>query len=140
MGGMVESGRFQVTLTSYGNKYRKPDPISFINPIHANVEFLEHYSGSKHRNSTCLFCNRLNFDVNYTKTNFTSNYDICRPFWSEASANAVVVEADAFKETDVIYKALNSQGHHDMLQTAELVTLESFPSFYYFTLTAAYIC
>ncbi|CAK9136687.1 unnamed protein product [Ilex paraguariensis] len=43
-------------------------------------------------------------------------------FWSGAAANAVVVEADAFKETDVIYKALNSRGHHhDMLQTAELV-------------------
>lgn len=34
----------------------------------------------------------------------------------------MVVEADAFKETDVIYKALSSSGHHgDMLQTAELV-------------------
>ncbi|KEH42750.1 calmodulin calcium-dependent NAD kinase isoform X2 [Medicago truncatula] len=42
-------------------------------------------------------------------------------FWSEAS-NVVVVEADAFKESDVIYKALNSRGHHDdMLETAELV-------------------
>ncbi|RVX21677.1 hypothetical protein CK203_001025 [Vitis vinifera] len=41
-------------------------------------------------------------------------------FWSEAAANAVVVEADAFKETDVIYRALSSH-HHDMLQTAELV-------------------
>lgn len=46
----------------------------------------------------------------------------CRPFWTEASKKAVVVEADAFKETDVIYKALNSRGHHDdMLQTSELV-------------------
>ncbi|PIA45237.1 hypothetical protein AQUCO_01700636v1 [Aquilegia coerulea] len=42
-------------------------------------------------------------------------------FWSEAAANAVVVEADAFKETDVIYRALSSRGHHDMLHTAELV-------------------
>ncbi|XP_049411007.1 calmodulin calcium-dependent NAD kinase isoform X2 [Solanum stenotomum] len=43
-------------------------------------------------------------------------------FWLEAAANAVVVEADAFKETDVIYRALSSRGHHnDMLQTAELV-------------------
>lgn len=43
-------------------------------------------------------------------------------FWLGATANAVVVEADAFKETDVIYKALSSSGHHgDMLQTAELV-------------------
>ncbi|TVT98867.1 hypothetical protein EJB05_55805, partial [Eragrostis curvula] len=44
------------------------------------------------------------------------------PFWSNAEANAVVVEADAFKETDVIYRAISSMGHHnDMLQTAELV-------------------
>ncbi|XP_062211854.1 calmodulin calcium-dependent NAD kinase-like [Phragmites australis] len=44
------------------------------------------------------------------------------PFWSKAEANAVVVEADAFKETDVIYRAISSMGHHnDMLQTAELV-------------------
>ncbi|KAF3333079.1 Zeta toxin [Carex littledalei] len=43
-------------------------------------------------------------------------------FWSGAAANAVVVEADAFKETDVIYCAISSKGHHDdMLQTAELV-------------------
>jgi hypothetical protein len=47
---------------------------------------------------------------------------ICRSFWSGAAANAVVVEADAFKETDVIYRAISSRGHHnDMLQTAELV-------------------
>ncbi|XP_058105501.1 calmodulin calcium-dependent NAD kinase-like isoform X2 [Magnolia sinica] len=45
-----------------------------------------------------------------------------RSFWSSTKGNAVVVEADAFKETDVIYRALNSRGHHhDMLQTAELV-------------------
>ncbi|CAI9781239.1 unnamed protein product [Fraxinus pennsylvanica] len=43
------------------------------------------------------------------------------PFWAGASGNAVVIEADAFKESDVIYKALSSRGHHDMLQTAELV-------------------
>uniref|UniRef100_A0A0A8Z1R5 Zeta toxin domain-containing protein n=1 Tax=Arundo donax TaxID=35708 RepID=A0A0A8Z1R5_ARUDO len=43
-------------------------------------------------------------------------------FWSGAAANAVVVEADAFKETDVIYQAISSRGHHnDMLRTAELV-------------------
>ncbi|CAA3016331.1 P-loop nucleoside triphosphate hydrolase superfamily [Olea europaea subsp. europaea] len=43
-------------------------------------------------------------------------------FWSGAAADAVMVEADAFKETDVIYRALSSSGHHqDMLQTAELV-------------------
>ncbi|KAG0548483.1 hypothetical protein BDA96_01G170700 [Sorghum bicolor] len=41
---------------------------------------------------------------------------------AEGSNNAVVVEADAFKETDVIYRAISSMGHHnDMLQTAELV-------------------
>ncbi|XP_057423721.1 calmodulin calcium-dependent NAD kinase-like isoform X2 [Lotus japonicus] len=44
------------------------------------------------------------------------------PFWLGAATNAVVVEADAFKERDVIYRALSSRGHHDdMLQTAELV-------------------
>ncbi|CAD6205874.1 unnamed protein product [Miscanthus lutarioriparius] len=42
--------------------------------------------------------------------------------WANAEGNAVVVEADAFKETDVIYRAISSMGHHnDMLQTAELV-------------------
>ncbi|KAL6893523.1 hypothetical protein ACP4OV_007621 [Aristida adscensionis] len=41
-------------------------------------------------------------------------------FWSKAEP--LVVEADAFKETDVIYRAISSMGHHkDMLQTAELV-------------------
>ncbi|GJM89013.1 hypothetical protein PR202_ga05608 [Eleusine coracana subsp. coracana] len=45
-----------------------------------------------------------------------------RAFWSGAAANSVVVEADAFKETDVIYRAISSRGHHnDMLRTAELV-------------------
>lgn len=43
-----------------------------------------------------------------------------RAFWLGAEANAVVIEADAFKESDVIYRALSSH-HHDMLQTAELV-------------------
>ncbi|XP_042514944.1 calmodulin calcium-dependent NAD kinase-like [Macadamia integrifolia] len=43
-------------------------------------------------------------------------------FWAAVAEKAVVVEADAFKETDVIYRALSSRGHHhDMLQTAELV-------------------
>ncbi|XP_047937837.1 calmodulin calcium-dependent NAD kinase-like [Salvia hispanica] len=52
----------------------------------------------------------------------TRTHNKCRSFWSGAAANAVVVEADAFKETDVIYRALSSRGHHqDMLQTAELV-------------------
>ncbi|XP_022641023.1 uncharacterized protein LOC106769596 isoform X2 [Vigna radiata var. radiata] len=45
-----------------------------------------------------------------------------RSFWSGTASNPVVVEADAFKERDVIFKALSSRGHHDdMLQTAELV-------------------
>ncbi|XP_057798011.1 calmodulin calcium-dependent NAD kinase-like isoform X2 [Salvia miltiorrhiza] len=43
------------------------------------------------------------------------------PFWAGASGNAVVIEADAFKESDVIYRALSSRGHHDLLHTAELV-------------------
>jgi hypothetical protein len=51
---------------------------------------------------------------------------LCRVFWTDAAAKAVVVEADAFKESDVIYQAINSRGHHnDMLQTAELVLLKS---------------
>ncbi|PWA82385.1 Zeta toxin domain [Artemisia annua] len=50
-------------------------------------------------------------------------------FWAEAAENVVVVEADAFKETNVIYRALISKGHHnDMLQTAELGTsINAFP-------------
>ncbi|KAF5741877.1 hypothetical protein HS088_TW10G00884 [Tripterygium wilfordii] len=43
------------------------------------------------------------------------------PFWAGAAGNAVVIEADAFKESDVIYKALSSKGHIDMIRTAELV-------------------
>ncbi|KAJ6998534.1 hypothetical protein NC653_014646 [Populus alba x Populus x berolinensis] len=43
------------------------------------------------------------------------------PFWAEAAGNAVVIEADAFKESDVIYRALSSRGHVDMIHTAELV-------------------
>ncbi|OIW06726.1 hypothetical protein TanjilG_11451 [Lupinus angustifolius] len=43
------------------------------------------------------------------------------PFWAGAAGNAVVIEADAFKESDVIYRALSSRGHHDMIRTAELV-------------------
>ncbi|KAL9227398.1 hypothetical protein vseg_003089 [Gypsophila vaccaria] len=47
---------------------------------------------------------------------------LLEPFWSVVAANAVVVEADAFKENDVIYRALSLGGHpSDMLQTAELV-------------------
>ncbi|KAE9460639.1 hypothetical protein C3L33_07434, partial [Rhododendron williamsianum] len=47
--------------------------------------------------------------------------NVYRPLWSVAAGNMVIIEADAFKESDVIYKALSSRGHHDMLQTAELV-------------------
>ncbi|XWS36383.1 hypothetical protein CRYUN_Cryun20dG0080600 [Craigia yunnanensis] len=43
------------------------------------------------------------------------------PFWAGAAGNAVVIEADAFKESDVIYRALSSKGHADMIHTAELV-------------------
>ncbi|KAL5056547.1 hypothetical protein RYX36_037229 [Vicia faba] len=43
------------------------------------------------------------------------------PFWAGASGNAVVIEADAFKELDVIYRELRSTGHHDTIRTAELV-------------------
>ncbi|KAJ8764702.1 hypothetical protein K2173_007791 [Erythroxylum novogranatense] len=46
---------------------------------------------------------------------------IKEPFWAGAAANAVIIEADAFKESDVIYRALSSKGHVDMIQTAELV-------------------
>lgn len=54
----------------------------------------------------------------YASTN-NSEYS---SFWSGAAPKAVVVEADAFKERDVIYRAISSRGHHqDMLQTAELV-------------------
>ncbi|XP_022727861.1 uncharacterized protein LOC111283525 isoform X2 [Durio zibethinus] len=43
------------------------------------------------------------------------------PFWAGSAGNAVVIEADAFKESDVIYRALSSKGHADMVRTAELV-------------------
>ncbi|GKB53581.1 zeta toxin domain, P-loop containing nucleoside triphosphate hydrolase [Tanacetum coccineum] len=45
------------------------------------------------------------------------------PFLAGASANAVVMEADARKESDVIYRALSSRDHHDMLQTADVVNV-----------------
>ncbi|XP_056685233.1 calmodulin calcium-dependent NAD kinase isoform X2 [Spinacia oleracea] len=46
---------------------------------------------------------------------------LIEPFWQEASGQAVVIEADAFKETDLYYRALSSRGHHDAVHTAELV-------------------
>jgi uridine kinase len=42
-------------------------------------------------------------------------------FWSGVAHNAVIVEADAFKETDVIYRTLNAMGQDDVASTAELV-------------------
>ncbi|KAH9304588.1 hypothetical protein KI387_008992, partial [Taxus chinensis] len=42
-------------------------------------------------------------------------------FWSCRAQNAVVVEADAFKESNLIYQALSSSGHQDMVETAEFV-------------------
>ncbi|GJY47275.1 P-loop containing nucleoside triphosphate hydrolase superfamily protein [Tanacetum coccineum] len=56
------------------------------------------------------------------------------PFWAGASANAVVIEADAFKESDVIYRALSSRGHHDMLHTAELACVFPFNFYKSFTM------
>ncbi|KAL5096331.1 hypothetical protein RYX36_000658, partial [Vicia faba] len=49
------------------------------------------------------------------------------PFWAGASGNAVVIEADAFKESDVIYRELRSTGHHDMIRTAELASQNGAP-------------
>ncbi|XP_043696733.1 calmodulin calcium-dependent NAD kinase-like [Telopea speciosissima] len=42
-------------------------------------------------------------------------------FWAGVEGNAVVVEADAFKEMDVIFRALSSTDPDDMLQSSELV-------------------
>ncbi|QCE07654.1 P-loop containing nucleoside triphosphate hydrolase [Vigna unguiculata] len=48
-------------------------------------------------------------------------------FWSQIATNAVIVEADAFKEKDDIYKALNSttvqlgRDHNEGLESAETV-------------------
>lgn len=47
----------------------------------------------------------------------------CRGYWAEAAKEAVVVEADAFKETDVLFRALSARGHDDIIHTAELVSL-----------------
>ena len=44
------------------------------------------------------------------------------PFWAKASRGAVLVEADAFKEKDAIYKGLMAQeGGADMAQISQLV-------------------
>ncbi|OMO71144.1 hypothetical protein CCACVL1_18415 [Corchorus capsularis] len=44
-----------------------------------------------------------------------------------AVENAIVIEANAFKETDVVYRASSSKGHADMVHTAELATLVMIP-------------
>ncbi|KAK3009186.1 hypothetical protein RJ639_013526 [Escallonia herrerae] len=50
-------------------------------------------------------------------------------FWLEAANDALVIDADAFKVKDVVYKALQSYGHHeDMLPTSELVHQSSIDS------------
>ncbi|KAJ7296361.1 hypothetical protein O6H91_Y128600 [Diphasiastrum complanatum] len=43
------------------------------------------------------------------------------PFWSAVAQDAVVVEADAFKETDVIYRALSTLNRGDVAEAAQLV-------------------
>jgi hypothetical protein len=48
----------------------------------------------------------------------------CSSFWSGVVHNAVVVEADAFKETDVIYRQLSSMAKDDIGGTAELVNFD----------------
>ncbi|KAJ7545143.1 hypothetical protein O6H91_09G109100 [Diphasiastrum complanatum] len=42
-------------------------------------------------------------------------------FWAGSSHSAVVVQADAFKETDVVYQALSSREHGDVAEAAQLV-------------------
>lgn len=49
----------------------------------------------------------------------------CSSFWAGVVHNAVVVEADAFKETDVIYRQLSSMAKDDVGGTAELVSFDS---------------
>lgn len=48
----------------------------------------------------------------------------CSSFWAGVVHNAVVVEADAFKETDVIYRQLSSMAKDDIAGTAELVSFD----------------
>lgn len=47
---------------------------------------------------------------------------VCSSFWSGVIDDAVVVEADAFKETDVIYRHLASMSSGDIAGNAELVS------------------
>lgn len=56
---------------------------------------------------------------------------MCRPFWSGVAHKAIVVEADNFKENDVIYRALSSMsaGAENISEAAELVSQPGiFPS------------
>lgn len=56
------------------------------------------------------------------KSTVLQNKLLKEAFWSKEAENAVVVEADAFKETDVIYRAISSRGHrNDIIETSELV-------------------
>ncbi|KAL5070355.1 hypothetical protein RYX36_021242, partial [Vicia faba] len=50
------------------------------------------------------------------------------PFWAGASGNAVVIEADAFKESDVIYRTLRSTAFVDVSpeETAQKNAFERF--------------
>lgn len=58
-------------------------------------------------------------------------------FWFGAAEKAVIVEADAFKDSDVIYQALNSKGHpENMLQTSELVHQSSLDATAFVLVTA----
>lgn len=61
----------------------------------------------------------------------------CSPFWRRVGSDAVVAEADSFKETDIIYQALNSLGHTDLAATAQLVTPSLVPPRAPATATAA---
>eukprot|EP00850_Spirogloea_muscicola_P014422 SM000103S09514 [mRNA] locus=s103:396998:399000:+ [translate_table: standard] len=44
-----------------------------------------------------------------------------RCFWSSVAQDAVIVEADAFKEKDVLYKELSRMSSHDSAEVAQLV-------------------
>lgn len=55
------------------------------------------------------------------KSSIVKNLTKCS-FWSHAAKNAVLVEADAFKDTDLIYQALRSDhAYREMLEIAEHV-------------------
>jgi hypothetical protein len=52
-------------------------------------------------------------------------------FWSGVIHEAVVVEADAFKETDVVYRHLASMSSDDIAGNAELVSTVSILPFFF---------